>query len=85
MLPIEEKAKDIGVAIELLNSAHAVLVDCLRNCDDRALEQPIPTRSHGQSAAHFFWVMLMHDTYHAGQIRTRRTLYQAQTAEQKHD
>ena len=38
--------------------------------------RPVPGR-HGRSAAHLFWVLLMHDLYHAGQIRTRRTVYRA--------
>jgi hypothetical protein len=64
----------IAGAIRLLEQSHQGLTACLAACSDEALERPIPNR-HGKSAAHFFWVMLMHDVYHAGQIRTRRTLY----------
>lgn len=64
----------IAGAIELLERAQRILTECLENCSDEKLEQPIPTR-HGKSAAHFFWIMLMHDLYHAGQIRTRRTMF----------
>ena len=67
----------IGGAIELLERAQVVLTQCLQSCTDDSLQQPIPTR-HGKTAAHFFWIMLMHDLYHAGQIRTRRTMYHAQ-------
>jgi hypothetical protein len=69
-----ELAAGIGGAIKLLEQAHGVLTRCLETCSDDALEKPIPTH-HGKTAANFFWVMLMHDLYHAGQIRTRRTLF----------
>jgi len=67
-------APEIGQAIKLLESAQRVLMECLESCSEESLEQPIPTH-HGKSAANFFWIMLMHDLYHAGQIRTRRTMY----------
>ena len=66
----------ITQAISLLAQAQRILTDCLESCTEEQLEQPIPTH-HGKSAANFFWIMLMHDLYHAGQIRTRRTLYRA--------
>ena len=55
--------------------AHDVLTGCLESCTEESLELPIPNH-HGKSAAHFFWIMIMHDLYHAGQIRTRRTIVQ---------
>lgn len=61
-------------AIDLMTRTHHVMLDCLRALPDEALDQPINTR-HGKTAAHFFWVMIMHDIYHAGQIRTRRTMF----------
>jgi hypothetical protein len=67
-------AGGIVEAIRLLEQSHAILTGCLEACSEEALENPIPTR-HGKSAAHFFWIMIMHDLYHAGQIRTRRTMY----------
>jgi hypothetical protein len=67
-------AAGIGGAIKLLEQSHRVLTECLESCSDEALEQPISAH-HGKSAAHFFWIMLMHDLYHAGQIRTRRSLF----------
>ncbi|MGA3067917.1 MAG: DinB family protein [Tepidisphaeraceae bacterium] len=69
-------APGIHRAIELLDQAQAVLTQCLESCDEEALDRPIPTH-HGKSAANFFWIMLMHDIYHAGQIRTRRTVFRA--------
>jgi len=69
-------AAGISQAIKLLEQAHGVLTGCLESCTEESLEKPIPT-NHGKSAANFFCVMLMHDLYHAGQIRTRRTVYRA--------
>jgi DinB superfamily len=66
----------IGGAIDLLQRAHQVLTECLDRCSAETLDQPIPA-PHGKTAANFFWTMLMHDIYHAGQIRTRRSMYQA--------
>jgi uncharacterized damage-inducible protein DinB len=66
-------AAEIGGAIGLLQKAQRGLVECLESCTEEMLERPIQTH-HGRSAAHFFWIMLMHDLYHAGQIRTRRTI-----------
>jgi uncharacterized damage-inducible protein DinB len=65
----------IAGAIELLEQSHRILTQCLEGCTDESLEQPIPTH-HGKTAANFFWVMIMHDLYHAGQIRTRHSMYQ---------
>jgi DinB superfamily len=64
----------IGGAVRLLEQSQGVLARCLESCSDEALEKPIPC-PHGKTGANFFWVMLMHDIYHAGQIRTRRTMY----------
>jgi DinB superfamily len=72
----KDLAPGIGGAVRLLEQSHRVLRQCLESCSDEALDQPIPTH-HGKSAAHFFWIMLMHDLYHSGQIRTRRTLFAA--------
>jgi uncharacterized damage-inducible protein DinB len=70
----------IGQAVELLENAHRGLTECLEASSEESLDKPIPTH-HGKSAAHFFWIMLMHDLYHAGQIRTRRTVCRAGHAE----
>jgi len=69
-------AQDIHEAIKLLTQSHTILTKCLETIPDDALDQPLPTH-HGKSAAHFFWIMIMHDVYHAGQIRTRRTAWRA--------
>lgn len=69
----------IAGALELLEQAHGTLTRCLESLPAESLELPLPT-SHGKTAANFFWVMLMHDLYHAGQIRTRRTLFAASHA-----
>lgn len=69
-------APGIHEAIKLLSQSHAILTQCLESLPDDALDQPLPTH-HGKSAAHFFWIMIMHDLYHAGQIRTRRTAWRA--------
>lgn len=66
----------IDGAIHVLHRTHRVLTECLESCSEEDLEKPIPTRHGKKSAANFFWIMLMHDLYHAGQIRTRRTMYQ---------
>lgn len=67
-------APGIAGAVGLLECAHRAVVECLEACPEDALERPVPGR-HGKSAAHVFWVLLMHDLYHAGQIRTRRTVF----------
>src|SRR5204862_7963523 len=64
-------APGIEKAVGLLEQAHRVVVQCLETCTEEALERAITGR-HGKSAAHLFWILLMHDSYHAGQIRTRR-------------
>lgn len=68
-----ELAPGIAGALALLDQSHHVLLECLHACRDDALDQPIPAH-HGKTAAHFFTTMLMHDLYHAGTIRTRRTM-----------
>jgi DinB superfamily len=66
-------ASGIDGAIKLLDQSQQVFVACLESCTDESLDQPIPTH-HGKSATNFFTTMLMHDLYHAGTIRTRRTM-----------
>jgi hypothetical protein len=68
-----DMAPGINGAIDLLRRSHTALVECLESCQEESLARPLPHR-HGKSGAHFFSVMLMHDVYHAGQIRTRRTM-----------
>ncbi|MEX0776405.1 MAG: DinB family protein [Phycisphaeraceae bacterium] len=75
MLAIDERASNLEQAMTLLEESQRVLVQCLESCPEEKLAQPIPTKFHGELAAYFFWIMLMHDLYHAGQIRTRRTMF----------
>jgi hypothetical protein len=64
-------------AVGLLDRAHAVLVKCLEGCSEEGLGMPIPTRHGKVSAANFFTVMIIHDAYHAGTIRARRSVWSA--------
>jgi hypothetical protein len=73
-------ATGVEEAVRLLEQSHRVLAECLEACPEEALARPVPTR-HGKSAANVFWILLMHDLYHAGQIRTRRTLCRAAAAQ----
>jgi hypothetical protein len=70
-------APGIEAALQLLEKAQRIFAACLESCSEEMLEKPIPA-PHGRSATNFFWTMLMHDIYHAGQIRTRRTFYHIQ-------
>ena len=67
-------AGGIAEAVKLLEQSHRMVVACLEACSDEAMGRPVPGR-HGKSAANLFWILLMHDAYHAGQIRTRRTAW----------
>jgi uncharacterized damage-inducible protein DinB len=70
---------DVEQMLELLDRAHMHLVGCLEACSEEDLDRPIPTHSHGESAAHFFWIMTMHRVSHAAQIRTIRRAYGSRT------
>jgi hypothetical protein len=70
---------DIAQMQKLLDEAHAHLVGCLEACSEQDLDRPIPTEWHGESATHFFWVMIMHRVSHAAQIRTIRRAYGSRT------
>jgi uncharacterized damage-inducible protein DinB len=70
---------DIAQGLELLDQAHALLLDCLEALPEEALDESIPTEWHGESAAHFFWIMIMHRISHAAQIRTIRRAYGSRT------
>ncbi len=63
----------VAGAIGLLHAAQTIVLQCLRGYDGARLSQPIDGR-HGSTAGNFFVTIAIHDTYHAGQIRTRRTL-----------
>ncbi|MCB9516445.1 MAG: DinB family protein [Candidatus Krumholzibacteriia bacterium] len=66
---------DLPALLELLDRAQFHLLECLQSCDDDALQQPVRTHFHGESAASFFGVMLAHDIAHAAQIRGLRRRY----------
>jgi hypothetical protein len=70
---------DVPGLLALLDQAHELLTRCLQGCPHEALDEPIPTRFHGESAAHFFWIMIMHRVSHAAQIRTIRRAYGSRT------
>ena len=70
---------DIRRMIELSRNAHLRLLACLEGCTEEDLAHPISTRFHGQSAAHFFWIMAMHDISHGAQIRTIRRAFGTRT------
>jgi uncharacterized damage-inducible protein DinB len=65
--------------LDLFDRAHEHLVECLQECPEGDLDKPIKTMYHGQSAAHFFWIMIMHDISHAAQIRAIRRAYGSRT------
>jgi hypothetical protein len=68
--PISSPLGDFEQTVEFLKTAQAHLMECLQACSEANLSLPIPTRNHGDSAAHFFCVMAIHDVSHAAQIRT---------------
>lgn len=75
----ERTVGDPGATLALLDRAHALLTQCLQACREEDLGKPIPTQLHGQSAAHFFGVMVMHRVSHAAQIRTIRRAFGSRT------
>ena len=70
---------DIDEMLALVDKAHELLMQCLDDCSAEDLESPIKTRYHGESAAHFFWIMIMHRVSHAAQIRSIRRAYGSRT------
>jgi uncharacterized damage-inducible protein DinB len=78
-LPYDKPLEDVAALLGYLDQAHALLTRCLSECPEDALDQPISTRSHGEKAAHFFWIMVMHRVSHAAQIRTLRRAYGSRT------
>jgi hypothetical protein len=78
-IPYDKPLDDVPALLALLDQAHALMVRCLRECSEDALDQPIPTEWHGESAALFFWIMVMHCVSHAAQIRTLRRAYGSRT------
>jgi hypothetical protein len=66
---------DIQASLDLLNKAQEHLAECLLSCALEDLDRPIGTKFHGQSTAHFFWIMIMHDISHGAQIDMIRRAY----------
>ena len=75
----ERTVGDVAQSIALLDRAQVVMLSCLEECSEADLDQPVPTRFHGESAAHFFWIMVMHRVSHAAQIRTIRRAFGSRT------
>lgn len=73
--PIE----DLEAMLALLAKAQDHLMHCLAGCTLADLDRPINTKFHGQSAAHFFWIMIMHDINHGAQIEMIRRAYGTRT------
>ena len=70
---------NIDQTIDLLDIAHEHLTQCLEELPEHDLDKPIESKYHGESAAHFFNIMLMHDISHGAQIRTIRRAYGSRT------
>ena len=58
--------------LEWLEKAQQHLERCLAAVSLEELDRPVPTRFHGESCAHLFWILLMHDLCHGGQIQMIR-------------
>jgi hypothetical protein len=71
----EKPAGSFARMIDLLDRAQTHLSECLESCSEADLARPIPTQFHGESAARFFTIMIMHDVAHAAQIRTRLRVF----------
>ncbi len=70
---------DLKGVLSLLDKAHRHLVQCLQECTEESLHEPLETKFHGESTRHFFWVMVMHYISHGAQIRTIRRAYGSRT------
>jgi len=68
-------AGELDRTVDWLQRAHEHLLNCLAAATGEALDAPVPTPFHGESAAHLFWVLLMHDICHGGQIQLIRRQY----------
>ena len=62
---------DLGGMAKALRTAHKHMCACLEACSEEDLAKSILTRFHGETAAHFFSVMAMHDISHAVEQRER--------------
>ncbi len=66
---------DLHRTLDWLGRCHRHLESCLDAVKLEELGRPVPTRFHGESAAHLFWILLMHDICHGGQIQIIRREY----------
>jgi uncharacterized damage-inducible protein DinB len=78
-VPYNKPLDDVPALLALLDQVQALMLRCVDACTEEALDRPIPTQWHGESAAHFFWIMVMHRVSHAAQIRTIRRAYGSRT------
>lgn len=79
-LPDNLSVGDLGATLDWLEVAQRHLEECLNSRSLEELAQPVPTKFHGSSAAHLFWILLMHDVWHTGQIKTIRRQYETRAA-----
>jgi len=70
---------DVSAMADLARTSHEHFLQCLDSCTEDDLRRSMPTRHHGESAAHFFWIMIMHDISHGAQIRAIRRAYGSRT------
>lgn len=70
---------DISLMLGLSDRAFNHLIMQISSVDDFYMFDPIETKFHGESGAHFFWIMIMHYITHAAQIRTIRRAYGSRT------
>ena len=75
--PLEDDVPvgDLGKTLDWLDRTHQHLAERLEAIGLEDLASPVPTKFHGESAAHLFWVLLMHDLCHGGQIQMIRRQY----------
>jgi uncharacterized damage-inducible protein DinB len=66
---IEKPFGDLQGMRKLLVRSNDHLLDCLGTLDEDDLDKPLNLSFHGESARHFFSVMIVHDAAHAAQIR----------------
>ncbi len=66
--PFPPAGDTLGSLLAYLDAVQRYQAACLQGLSDEALDQPVPTSGHGESAAHLFWVLAQHDVYHGTQI-----------------
>ena len=76
-----EDPDDFSKRLRRLANAQAHLLENLGRCTEAWLADPVPTKFHGQSGAHLFTILAIHDISHAASIRARKKLYVASRAD----